>query len=95
MAGTRPRRRDQSATRQPATTPITGDQRRSRAVPFSVATMMTIRATTAQSGAASAGVPAGTSFSSPKADGINVAGTTMMPMVCKCSTGWSPERSGE
>ena len=40
--------------------------------------MMTIKATSAHSGAASVGVPAGTSFSSPKADGISVAGISMM-----------------
>ena len=40
--------------------------------------MMTSRATAAHNGAASADAPAGTSVNSPKADGISVAGISMM-----------------
>ena len=76
-----------SATRQPATTPITGDQRRTPAAPFNVATTMTTRATMAQSGAASAGVPAGTPASSPKADGASVAGISMISVPQTVASG--------
>ena len=78
---------------EPTKTPMTGAQRRSAPAAFSAMPAMTATTSPALSGAASAGLPSGTSASRSNTAGITVTGISMMtvPETVGVSTRWNSE----